>query len=93
MFLGAFDDIAGLDDLKIPIFFLIIVLGPCLTYLVTSVRSSRTIKATSISEPPLVPYWIPFIGNLPSFLLDTPAFAKSIQYVITFFRQSHAPSL
>ena len=51
---------------------------PVITFLVTSIKSSITIRSSKISEPPILPYWIPFVGNLIPFLRDVPGFAADV---------------
>ena len=50
-----------------------------LTYLATSVKSSMAIRSTRTQKkPPIVPYWLPFFGNLFPFLWDPPAFCSKM---------------
>ena len=49
-----------------------------LTYTITSIKSALTLRCTRVSEPPIVPYFIPFFGNLLPFLFSASDFASSI---------------
>jgi hypothetical protein len=40
------------------------------TRLLTSTRSLKSAGVDKGSHPPVLPYWIPFIGHLPQFLYD-----------------------
>jgi hypothetical protein len=51
-----------------------------MTYLITSVQSAiawRSHKEHG-KRPPILPYWIPFVGNLISYLWDGPRLAAKI---------------
>ncbi|KAM7212312.1 cytochrome P450 [Rhypophila decipiens] len=43
---------------------LILLLVPILTYIVTSIRSAIAVYGTGERKPPILPYWIPWLGNL-----------------------------
>lgn len=50
-----------------------------LTRLVTSIRSTAATKRnTSAGEPPMVPYWIPFVGNLFTFLKNPAELSSNV---------------
>ena len=46
-----------------------------LTYITTFLRSSISIKRRKVGgQPPIIPYWIPFIGNLIPYIWDPSGF-------------------
>lgn len=48
-------------------------------YLITSWRSSQAIRSKSKKrEPPIVPYWIPFVGSLVPVVKDSAGFVSQI---------------
>lgn len=51
---------------------------PLLTYTITSIQSAINLRSNKVSEPPIVPYFIPFLGNLLPFLLSPSNFTSSI---------------
>ena len=49
------------------------------TYVVTTVKSLFTLKSTTDGkEPPVVPYFLPYIGNTISFARDPASFVTSV---------------
>ena len=56
-----------------------LLLIPVSTYLVTSLKSAYALRGKKSEQiPPIVPYWIPFLGNVLSFARDAPGFAAQI---------------
>ena len=53
-----------------------------LTYLATSLKSKIT---TGGKKPPIVPYWVPFLGNLIPFVWDPAGFCSKITQVAHFY--------
>lgn len=52
------------------------------TYLSTTLQSrTALISSKDGTNPPLLPYWIPFLGHSIPFLWDTGAFIDTIRYV------------
>lgn len=48
-----------------------VVLTFVLTYMITFIKSSIRLRSKKYGrEPPMAPYWIPFLGNLLSFAWD-----------------------
>ena len=59
------------------LFFLLMV--PLVTYALTSFTSALALRRNEKEQsPPIMPYWLPFFGNLPEFVRDAPAFAGKI---------------
>ena len=57
----------------------VFLLVPVLTYIVTSVKCVLRMRDTSSDrKPPILPYWLPFVGNLIPFALNMPKFAADI---------------
>ena len=53
----------------------LLLLTSLLTYITTFLRSSIAIKRQKVGrEPPIMPYWIPFIGNLIPYVWDPSGF-------------------
>ena len=59
-------------------FAVLVVCVPLITYVITWLRCMITMRSTKVTEPPIVPYWIPFVGNLIPFLRDVPKFASDM---------------
>jgi len=57
----------------------IVVLPFLLTYILSSIRFMRMRRAKHGSRhPPLIPYWIPFVGHTIPFVFNTPGFMTSL---------------
>ena len=56
-----------------------ILLIPVFTYVATSLKSAYALRSNKSEQaPPIVPYWIPFLGNVVAFARDAPGFAAQI---------------
>ncbi len=56
-----------------------ILLIPVLTYVATSLKSAYALRSSKNEQiPPIVPYWLPFFGNVIDFARDAPGFAAKI---------------
>lgn len=56
-----------------------IVLIPVLTFILTSLKSAYALRSNKSEQlPPIVPYWLPFLGNVIDFARDAPGFAAQI---------------
>ena len=54
------------------------LLIPIHTYIITAIKSTLTVRSAKVSEQPIMPYFIPFLGNLLPFLFSVSNFASSI---------------
>lgn len=64
---------------------LAIVLIFLLTYTITLLKSSAALRSSKFGrEPPMVPYWIPFLGNLLPFIRDPFSYCEETMYVSCF---------
>ena len=64
---------------------LILVALPTLTYLITSIQAKNVLRRearTREQKPPVLPYWIPFLGHQFSFLWNTAGLNTWIEYVL-----------
>ena len=43
---------------------IILLIVPFLTYSITSIRSAIALHAKGKRKPPILPYWLPWLGNL-----------------------------
>ncbi|KAI9739478.1 MAG: hypothetical protein M1818_005166 [Claussenomyces sp. TS43310] len=58
---------------------LIFMAVPILTYVFSSLKSLMAIRSRKSGvRPAIVPYWLPFLGNMFAFVWDPPAFASSL---------------
>ena len=65
---------------------LAIVLTFLLTYTYTHLKSSMGLKSKKDGrEPPIVPYWIPFLGNLIPFIRDPFTYCADITFVFHLY--------
>ena len=56
-----------------------VLLTPVLTYFLTSLKSAYALRRKASEQiPPIVPYWLPLIGNAIHFARDAPGFAAQI---------------
>ena len=56
-----------------------IMFVPVLTYAVTSMKAAYMLRSQkSEKAPPIMPYWLPFFGNVVDFARDAPGFAAKI---------------
>ena len=52
------------------------------TYIITSIRSALAMKNSRYGRrPPILPYWLPFIGSAISFYTSGPRVATNLVYV------------
>lgn len=59
-----------------------IILTFLLTYTVTLLKSKVALRSSKYGrEPPIVPYWIPFLGNLLPFVRDPFSYCDETTYV------------
>lgn len=66
-------------DWKLVLVLVVISIFPA-TYLVTSLRSMKALSSRKQygKRPPILPYWIPFLGSLASFVRDGPRLAAKL---------------
>lgn len=58
-----------------PLIYLLLISN----YLITSWRSSQAARSKcSKREPPIVPYWVPFLGSLVPIVRDSAGFVSQI---------------
>lgn len=73
---------------------LAIVLIFLLTYTITLLKSRATLQSSKCGrEPPMVPYWIPFLGILLPFIRDPFSYCEETMYVSCLFTRTSVGGL
>lgn len=57
---------------------MVLLIVPLLTNVLTTIKSVLALYGTGERKPPILPYWLPLIGNLIPFARDTPKLASDV---------------
>ncbi|RGP80721.1 7-alpha-hydroxycholest-4-en-3-one 12-alpha-hydroxylase [Fusarium longipes] len=76
--LGSANPGSSVDISSYGLYLLLFILPFFTTYVFTAIGNKGYQDATTVREPPRVPYWIPFVGNTIGFAYNTERFLFSI---------------